>query len=780
MSDSAKGVFPLGLVITVLVLLWAVWFFFLKAREQPAFRSVAVLVLGDIGRSPRMMYHAESFATNDFETYLIGYAGSKPVPSLMSLPRVHFLYLSSPPAYLSSLPFIISAPRKVLHQVISILHTLLVRIEHPPEFIIVQNPPSIPTLALVWLVAQLRGSKVIIDWHNLGYSILALKLGDQHILVRVAKMFEAYFGRSAYAHLFVTHAMRDFLVREWHLKGHKVVLHDRPPAHFHRASPGETHELFLRLQSGLALPVLSSFLPESTPPYSTPFTAMPSTPHSDPARPSDDIAADFAPMPALRDDRPALIVSSTSWTPDEDFSILLDALARYEQRASVLNADSDAPHLPKLLAIVTGKGPLRDQYMRKVGQMQSGANGGEPWRFVRCISLWLEAEDYPLLLGSADLGISLHSSSSALDLPMKVVDMFGCGLPVCALGFACLDELVKEGVNGLVFHNAEQLAAQLETLLGSQRSTVLQTLRSSLQRPMPIAGEQDWQWGTWAQNWDATMRPLVLRDVDISYTRAPGWVKLIPGFQHDSSSSFWSIARLAFPDTRSAVLADAGAHPTRPSEQKGSILSPDEQLLCYDYLYYVCGQQPDEIDHDYSPAWRFVLRHFKFTRHLEELADGYLRRTLNVPEGDSIPPYITVHARRGDFSTWCGGVPRDECFPSLQVFARRVSEVQQELQTKHNINATQVIMTSDESDETWWDAVRELGWSRMDHRRELTVELHGNWYPVILDAVAQSRGIGFVGTDRSTFSILAKRRVQDWNGGVVRTVKWGRPDSDAH
>ena len=47
----------------------------LRTREKPSLRSVAILVLGDIGRSPRMMYHAESFANIGFKTYVIGNKG---------------------------------------------------------------------------------------------------------------------------------------------------------------------------------------------------------------------------------------------------------------------------------------------------------------------------------------------------------------------------------------------------------------------------------------------------------------------------------------------------------------------------------------------------------------------------------------------------------------------------------------------------------------------------------------------------------------------------------
>ena len=50
-----------------------------------------------------------------------------------------------------------------------------------------QNPPTIPTLAIVWIVSRLRGSKVIIDWHNLGYTLLAMRLGERSRFVALAR-----------------------------------------------------------------------------------------------------------------------------------------------------------------------------------------------------------------------------------------------------------------------------------------------------------------------------------------------------------------------------------------------------------------------------------------------------------------------------------------------------------------------------------------------------------------------------------------------------------------
>ena len=55
----------------VFVLLYLVMFWFIKTP-----RHVCIVVLGDIGRSPRMLYHAISLADEGFKVYIVGYKGT--------------------------------------------------------------------------------------------------------------------------------------------------------------------------------------------------------------------------------------------------------------------------------------------------------------------------------------------------------------------------------------------------------------------------------------------------------------------------------------------------------------------------------------------------------------------------------------------------------------------------------------------------------------------------------------------------------------------------------
>lgn len=186
---------------------------------------------------------------------------------------------------------------------------------------------------------------------------------------------------------------------------------------------------------------------------------------------SPDLATFYTHSP-LYVDRPALLVSATSWTADEDFSILLTALASYELAAQECKTSSSSNRLPKVLMVITGKGSGRAEFERQVVRLE------QSWEFVRVRTAWLAMADYPRLLGAADLGVSLHDSTSGMDLPMKVVDMFGCGLPVLALEFEwrvpylpfeeavtdverSIAELVQDGINGRTFRTPSDLCSQL-------------------------------------------------------------------------------------------------------------------------------------------------------------------------------------------------------------------------------------------------------------------------------------------------------------------------------
>jgi len=401
---------------------------------MPATR-VGVVVLGDLGRSPRMQYHVQSLASHGYEVDMIGYDGSHLPSAITENRNIRVKFIRPVPVWFAKLPKLLAYLMKSIWQALFLLFSLPL-FSHL-SYILVQTPPGIPTLPTLWIYSAIKGTQLIIDWHNYSHTILSLALPPAHPLVNLTKVVEKIFGQMASNNFCVTKAMKEDLSSNWGVEAH--VLYDRPPEKFKPITAIEKQKLFSNLAEK---------------------------------------------YPAFNDvcENTGVVVSSTSWTEDEDFAILLDALVDYEKMC-------ESNSLCKLLVVITGKGPMKQFYIDEVNNMN--------FKFVQVVTPWLETEVYPTMLASADLGVCLHTSSSGLDLPMKVVDMFGCGLPVAAIHFKALDELVQDGENGKIFKNSAELSDILKLWFGGSNE-----LRSKFSKNL-----EDFRNLRWDTNWDNIALP---------------------------------------------------------------------------------------------------------------------------------------------------------------------------------------------------------------------------------------------------------------------------------
>ena len=388
---------------------------------------------------------------------------------------------------------------KLSVQTVQLMYTMLVRCS-TPDYLLVQNPPSIPTLLIAAIVSTLRSASLIIDWHNFGYSLVGLSLGQSHRLTQLSRLYEHVLAHTATAHLCVTRAMQQFLLQKWGVRA--TVLYDRPPVNFRRLTAEEKHDLWVELQEKryIDIAAVEEKLLGRRIVDGTLMTEV---------RGSEEGGV------CERADRPLVLISSTSWTADEDFSMLLTAVTEYDrvrneevkevqrrlkrgvEEESKVDGEEDDEYdvneaaniadddvttssaqllhtiavlrrhrqhrnttLPPLLVLITGKGPLLQPFLATIAQLHLPS--------VYIATLFLPFHLYPLLLGSSDVGLSFHTSSSGLDLPMKVVDMFGAELPALAVGFNCLGELVEEGKTGYVFSDGMALAQLIEVMATSE------------------------------------------------------------------------------------------------------------------------------------------------------------------------------------------------------------------------------------------------------------------------------------------------------------------------
>lgn len=399
----------------------------------------AVIVLGDLGRSPRMQYHAVSLADAGGEVDLIGFAGTAVIPAVAGHARIRVHRLADAGFGRSAgglRRFVAGSAARVVSHAWQLFRHLM-RIP-APDTLLVQNPPAVPTLAVAWCVARLRGARLVIDWHNLSHTVVAVKLGDHHRAVAAIARSERRWALRADAHLAVSRELGDWLRRECGLPA--TVCYDRPVAAFAPPSPAAADALWTRLSGELRLP----------------------------------------------QQRLPIVVCPTSWTPDEDFDLLLEALERAERRL--------AAREPQILICLTGRGPMRDAFAERVSRRSFSALA------VRLV--WLEPADYPVLIGMASLGVCLHQSSSGLDLPMKLADLRGAGVPVACFDYApVLGEVMSDGWEGVWFRDPGDLA---EILVGVARGT-----------HRAVSGAREWLAAhppeRWDAQWNASARHVLIK-----------------------------------------------------------------------------------------------------------------------------------------------------------------------------------------------------------------------------------------------------------------------------
>src|SRR5581483_6737374 len=118
----------------------------------------AVVVLGDLGRSARMRYHAQALAANGVDVDLVGFEGTTLPRAITAEPRITIHRIN--PARLPLRQRLTGSSYAVAGlfdaaRVSARLWRTLRRLP-TPDLVILQNPPAFPTLAVTWFTLRRR------------------------------------------------------------------------------------------------------------------------------------------------------------------------------------------------------------------------------------------------------------------------------------------------------------------------------------------------------------------------------------------------------------------------------------------------------------------------------------------------------------------------------------------------------------------------------------------------------------------------------------------------
>lgn len=270
--------------------------FLMRCASRP---HVVVIVLGDLGRSPRMLNHARAFRERGWRVTLAGALENALPEDLANDSDVRVWDLRANGGGL-------------LREVLTLGKKLAT--DDSWHLALVQNPPGFPAVFAAWLAHGARGADVAMDWHNLGFTLLALAPNRGRVAVALYRVLEKLPALSAGLHIAVSRALAQWLG----LKNVRVI-HDAPSARAKVVRPTDRAAWWQRVWPDQPMPRVDAH-----------WVAAPS-----------------------------------SWGRDED----LDALRRVAHLAATRSArwrDS------RLVVFATGRGPGREAFERALKDLPPG------------------------------------------------------------------------------------------------------------------------------------------------------------------------------------------------------------------------------------------------------------------------------------------------------------------------------------------------------------------------------------------------------------------------
>jgi beta-1,4-mannosyltransferase len=305
---------------------------------------------------------------------LVGYEGEKCIDPVIASTKITVQRFSVPAFESFRRISLLHAILRGLAMVYALFATLWAVL--PYDVILIQNPPCLPALFVAYLFSICFRNKIVIDWHNLGFKMFEEKLGPKHVLVRLSKWLERRICQVAVAHVCVSQAMSVWLLENFVIKA--TVFYYTPANIYNRTRPDilTLHRLFVNL----------GFTDTSL----FPFINLKKGGSAE--LPTDEIDTiqteqhgSTGNFEWRQDDFCPLIISSTSWTPDEDFNLFLEALLLLNNKIEEV-ARKNAKCTDRVLVAITGKGPMKEQFLETIRQLE------EQEKLTRvCIrTVWLE------------------------------------------------------------------------------------------------------------------------------------------------------------------------------------------------------------------------------------------------------------------------------------------------------------------------------------------------------------------------------------------------------